>query len=86
MFLQKEMKHLLYSICICQIFPLIIPARIDYKIYPDNTKAIFKAPILCKDFRSITFCRRFKDHGIGKFFTFLYLKKLLILKLYIKKV
>uniref|UniRef100_A0AC34FKK1 ShKT domain-containing protein n=1 Tax=Panagrolaimus sp. ES5 TaxID=591445 RepID=A0AC34FKK1_9BILA len=38
-----------------------------HKIHPDNAKAIFKAPILCKDVRSLTFCRRFKDHGIGKF-------------------
>uniref|UniRef100_A0A914EB74 ShKT domain-containing protein n=1 Tax=Acrobeloides nanus TaxID=290746 RepID=A0A914EB74_9BILA len=38
-----------------------------HKIHPDNAKQIFKAPLACKDNRSIVFCRSFKDQGIGKY-------------------
>ncbi|TKR86649.1 hypothetical protein L596_011197 [Steinernema carpocapsae] len=37
------------------------------KIDPDNARSLFKAPQVCKDKRSIFFCRKFKTNGIGKF-------------------
>ncbi|CAI5449949.1 unnamed protein product [Caenorhabditis angaria] len=33
----------------------------------DNSRAVQKAPALCKDKHSISFCRRFKTVGMGKY-------------------
>ncbi|VDD97924.1 unnamed protein product [Enterobius vermicularis] len=37
------------------------------RIHPDNARTIFKAPVMCKDKHSISFCRRFKNNGMGKY-------------------
>lgn len=36
-------------------------------INAENTRTLMKAPQLCKDKHSLTFCRRFKLSGMGKF-------------------
>ncbi|CAD6187096.1 unnamed protein product [Caenorhabditis auriculariae] len=37
------------------------------KISAENARVLFKAPSLCRDKHSVSFCRRFKATGMGKY-------------------
>ncbi|XGW02052.1 hypothetical protein V3C99_014259 [Haemonchus contortus] len=36
-------------------------------IQPENSKSLLKAPVICRDKHSLSFCRRFKASGMGKY-------------------
>ncbi|KAK5985066.1 hypothetical protein GCK32_005811 [Trichostrongylus colubriformis] len=38
-----------------------------HSIQPENSKSLLKAPIICRDKHSLSFCRRFKASGMGKY-------------------
>lgn len=38
-----------------------------HNIHPENSKSLLRAPVVCRDKHSLSFCRRFKASGMGKF-------------------